>query len=147
VEQKIYLLNAFSLGMLAPSAFAPGRGAFGGGAATVMIEPITVERARELLQRHDFISAIGHESTAQLLSELLGLPVPVNRVAVQLGRGDVAVVFQLLSRLPEGKILTKEELAEIRYQFYYVSIIPRSPAPRWGRIFREALGEEIEDSE
>ena len=137
MEQKIYLLNAFSLGMLAPSAFAPGRGAFGGGAATVMIEPITVERARELLQRHDFISAIGHESTAQLLSELLGLPVPVNRVAVQLQLGDAAIVFQLLSRLPEGKILTKEELAEIRYQFYYVSIIPRTPSTSWRQVLKE----------
>ena len=146
MERQVYLLNAFSLGMIAPSAFAPGRGAFGGGAAFLMVEKIDFEKAKELL-KGGFVSAIGHESTAAYLSELLGLPVPVNRVAVQLGRGDVAVVFQLLSRLPEGKILTKEELAEIRYQFYYVSIIPRSPAPAWGRIFREALGEEIEDSE
>ena len=147
MEQKIYLLNAFSLSMLAPSAFTPGRGVYGGGAATILVESIDLEKAKELLNRYGFISAVGHESTAAFLSRLLGLPVPFNRVAVQLERGDVAVVFQLLSRLPEGKILTKEELAEIRYQFYYVSIIPRSPAPRWGRIFREALGEEIEDSE
>jgi len=134
--EKIYLLNAFSLGMLAPSAFTPGRGVFGGGAATILVEPISTEQAKRLLA-DGFISAIGHESTAAFLSQLLGIPVPFNRVAVQLGRGDSAVVFQLLSRLPEGKTLSKEELAEIRYQFYYVSIIPRTPSTSWRQVLKE----------
>jgi len=143
VEQKIYLLNAFSLSMLAPSAFTPGRGVYGGGAATILVESIDLEKAKELLNRYGFISAVGHESTAAFLSRLLGLPVPFNRVAVQLGRGDAAIVFQLLGgRLPEGRLLTEEELATIRYQFFYVSVIPRTPAPAWGRIFREIEEEE-----
>ena len=142
MEQKIYLLNAFSLSMLAPSAFTPGRGVYGGGAAFLMVEKIDLEKAKELLNRYGFISAVGHESTAQFLTQLLGLPVPVNRVAVQLQLGDAAIVFQLLSRLPEGKILTKEELAEIRYQFYYVSIIPRTPSTSWRQVLKE-----IEESE
>ena len=143
MEQKIYLLNAFSLSMLAPSAFTPGRGVYGGGAATILVESIDLEKVRELLQRHGFISAIGHESTAQFLTQLLGLPVAYNRVTVQLGRGDAAIVFQLLGgRLPEGRLLTEEELATIRYQFFYVSVIPRTPAPAWGRIFREIEEEE-----
>ena len=124
---RVYLLNAFSLGMLAPSAFTPGRGVFGGGAATILVEPIDLEKAKELLNRYGFISAVGHESTAAFLSRLLGLPVPFNRVAVQLGVGDSAIVFQLLGRLPEGRLLTEEELATIRYQFFYVSVIPRTP--------------------
>ena len=143
MENKIYLLNAFSLSMLAPSAFTPGRGVHGGGAATILVESIDLEKVRELLQRHGFISAIGHESTAQFLTQLLGLPVAYNRVTVQLGRGDAAIVFQLLGgRLPEGRLLTEEELATIRYQFFYVSVIPRTPAPAWGRIFREIEEEE-----
>jgi len=84
VEQKIYLLNAFSLSMLAPSAFTPGRGVYGGGAATILVEPISTEQAKRLLA-DGFISAIGHESTAAFLSQLLGIPVPFNRVPCSWG--------------------------------------------------------------
>jgi len=115
MENKIYLLNAFSLSMLAPSAFE-------GGTAKIKVKPIGPEEARELLTKFGFVSAIGHESTASFLSRLLGLPVPYNRVVVQLGRGDSAVIFQLLGRLPEGKVLTEQELATIRYQFFHLEI-------------------------
>ena len=137
MEQKIYLLNAFSLSMLAPSAFTPGRGVYGGGAAFLMVEKIDLEKAKELLNRYGFISAVGHESTAAFLSRLLGLPVPFNRVAVQLGRGDGAIVFQLRSRLPEGRVLTEEELKSVEYQFFYVSVVPRTPGTSWKQIMRE----------
>jgi len=148
MERPIFLLNAFSLNMLHPSLFTPGAGVHGGGAVKVWVEQITVEKARELLSRQEFVSAVGHESTAKFLSQLLGFPVPCNRVAVQLEKWDSAIVFQLISgRLPEGRVLTEEELATIKYQFFYVTLIPVTPAPRWGRIFREALGELEEESE
>jgi Domain of unknown function (DUF1874). len=68
--------------MIAPSAFE-------GGTAKIKVRPIGPEEARELLTKFGFVSAIGHESTAAFLSQLLGLPVPYNRVAVQLGWGTV----------------------------------------------------------
>ena len=70
---------------------------------------------RQLLER-GFISAIGHQGTAELLSELLGMNIPVNRIAIRLDHGDRAIVIQLLERLPEGKILSREEIIQLYQQ-------------------------------
>ena len=72
-------------------------------------ERIGVEQAKELLSK-GFVSAVGHESTAKVLSTLLGMDVPANRIAVDMKPGDVAVAVQFLKRLPEGKVLNEEEL-------------------------------------
>ena len=77
--------------------------------------PISTEEARKLLA-NGFVSAIGHESTAQFISRILGIPIPVNRVAINMARGDKALVFQVLVRLPEGRILSEEELRIIPYR-------------------------------
>jgi hypothetical protein len=45
--------------------------------------PIDVEQVRTLL-RDGFISAIGHQDTADFLSVLLGLTIPTNRVWVEM---------------------------------------------------------------
>lgn len=63
-------------------------------------------------------SAIGHESTAQILSEMLGIEVKVNRVKYQQEVNELGIVFQLRERPPEGKILTREEIEKIGYDFY-----------------------------
>jgi hypothetical protein len=81
---------------------------------TFLYEQITIEQAKKLLQK-PFTSAIGHEGTAKLLSKLLGIEIPVNRVAIKMQPGDRAVVFQVLQRLPEGAVLTEEELGKIPY--------------------------------
>lgn len=44
------------------------------------ITPMSLESARELLNRDDLLSAIGHQSTADILTELLGLEVTMNRI-------------------------------------------------------------------
>jgi hypothetical protein len=41
---------------------------------------------------------------------------------VKLEKNDVALVFQLLTRLEEGRVLTEEELQNISYKFYLVEI-------------------------
>ena len=56
--------------------------------------PISVEEARELLSG-GFVSAVGHAGTAELLSDLLGVNVPVNRMEVQMQPGDRALVLRL----------------------------------------------------
>jgi hypothetical protein len=81
---------------------------------TFLYGQITIEQAKKLLQK-PFTSAIGHEGTATLLSKLLGIEIPVNRVAIKMQPGDRAVVFQVLQRLPEGAVLTEEELRKIPY--------------------------------
>jgi hypothetical protein len=97
---KVFLANAFSLSML---------GAIPPAGLTLRVRPLTLEEARNLLQE-GFESAVGHPSTAEVLSTLLGVEVPPNRVAVTLSPKDRVIVFQLRVRLEEGRILTMEEV-------------------------------------
>ena len=64
-----------------------------------------------------FTSAVGHQETADLLTSLLGIPVPMNRVAIKMADGDMAIVFRLKNRLPEGTVLSEEELSKLDYEF------------------------------
>jgi len=62
---------------------------------------ITPEEAREWYgDGVDVVSTIGYEETAQALSQLLGRPVPVNRITIKMQEGDEALVFRLV--LPPG---------------------------------------------
>ena len=99
-KPKVILANAFSLSMLSKLP------------ALIRVEEISVSEVKELLKQ-GFESAIGHESTAKLLSQILGVEIPVKRVMITLEPNTVLVVFQLLERLSEGKILTESELKEL----------------------------------
>lgn len=72
------------------------------------------EAARCLTSGH--ISAVGHQGTADVLSAILGIVIPVNRIAVKMAAGDKAIVFRVLTRLEEGKILTAEELRAVPFE-------------------------------
>jgi hypothetical protein len=63
------------------------------------------------------VSAIGHQSTADILTELLGLPVKVNRINYRQEIGDIAIVFKLSGRPEEGKILSRSDIEAIGYSF------------------------------
>lgn len=84
---------------------------------TVLLRKIDLKEARELVREMNFISAIGHESTAKLLSELLEVDIPYNRIAVKFKVGDMGLHFFLKTRIPEGKVLTEEELRQLDYEF------------------------------
>jgi len=78
-------------------------------------EKVTPEQAhRELLL--GFVSAIGHEATAQLLTKLLKLKVEPNRIQVSMVADDIAIIFKVKTRLPEGRVLTEEELNKVEYE-------------------------------
>lgn len=89
-----------------------------------------------------FISAIGHESTAHVLSQLLGVEVPCDRRQIALECGDSAVVFSLKRRLGEGQVLGETELSSEDYSFVLVSVghglyqSTPSPCPLCGRESR-----------
>mgnify|MGYP001770801272 CR=1 FL=1 len=111
-----YLSNAFSLSMI-----------------TMPTAILRVERiSREVFckEAEGAASAIGHEGTAAIISELCGFPVQVNRVAITLQPDDTLYVFQLLTRLPEGKVLSKEEVQQLVAQgkvaFYKVEVTQAS---------------------
>ena len=108
-----YLVNAFSLSMLSQYP------------ALVKVEEVT--REEFCSEASSATSAIGHQGTAAVLSQLCGFPIQANRTSIQLQRGDVALVFQLLVRLEEGRILTAQEvealLAQGRVKFLRVTVL------------------------
>jgi hypothetical protein len=89
---------------------------------TVKIRKASIEEVRQLLSR-GFVSAIGHQATATLLSQLLGIEVPFNRVTVKAEPGDILIHFVLRERIPEGKILTLEELQRLPFDFAITEVL------------------------
>jgi hypothetical protein len=83
--------------------------------ATVRLTKISIEEAKTLLASQPFTSAIGHEATAKILSQLLSINIPTNRISVWMERGDVGLHFFLKTRLPEGKVLSEEELKQLQF--------------------------------
>ncbi|MEI6706069.1 MAG: YddF family protein [Methylococcales bacterium] len=77
--------------------------------------PLTIQQARDLL-RNGFISAIGHEASATLLTQLLAIDIPTNRITVTMQTGDQALILRLLQRLPEGVVLTEQEMMNTPYE-------------------------------
>ena len=80
-------------------------------------EPMPLIDAQIYVRCGEFQSAIGHQATADILTALLEVPVPMNRVQYSQEVGEVALIFKLKGRAPEGKILTVEEIEEIGYEF------------------------------
>lgn len=80
------------------------------------IKTISLE-AKELVKNSDVLSAIGHQSTADIVSELLEIPVSINRIMYNQNVGDIALCFKLKGRPEEGKILTITEIEAIGYEF------------------------------
>ncbi|CAJ31570.1 DNA binding protein [Betalipothrixvirus pozzuoliense] len=89
----------------------------------VKAKEITIQEARELLHKENFVSAVGHQATAELLSNVLGVNIPVNRIAIKASHGDKILAFSLKQRLPEGVVIkTTEELEKIGYELWLFEI-------------------------
>lgn len=78
--------------------------------------PLPVSEASGLVAQ-GVSSAIGHHATADLLSQLLGVPIAMSRQTIHMAPGDEAVVFRLLQRVPEGAVLDDHELRALPYEF------------------------------
>lgn len=76
---------------------------------------ISLEDAKDIATSCTLDSAIGHASTAQIMTTLLGVDVPVNRQMFAQEVGQRCLVFKLRGRPEEGKILTADEIAKIGY--------------------------------
>lgn len=85
---KILISNAFSLKML--SSFA----------ANIRTEELTVPQVKETLSE-GFQSGMGHST--ELVSEILGMDIPMNRTNDKIQDGESVLVAQYVGpRLPEG---------------------------------------------
>jgi len=92
---------------------------FKGETANFFIEKIDIETAKLSLPKN-FTSAVDHQATAELISNLLEVEIKVNRVQVFFEIGDEALAFVPRERLPEGKVLTKEELLKIPLDIFFI---------------------------
>ena len=104
-KNKVYLANSFSLQML-PS--------FDAVISARPVSPVYVP--------NNFISCVGHEDTARVISNMLDTEVPLNRTPIKLDWGDELYVAQFTGgRLPEGV----SELPEgVKLQFVRVTAEP-----------------------
>ncbi|TCT15406.1 uncharacterized protein DUF1874 [Natranaerovirga pectinivora] len=79
------------------------------------VEDIDVETAKVYVKENGFISAVGHEATAEILSEILESSIPMNRIQFQQEVGQIAIIFKLNIRPDEGVILNKEEIHKVGF--------------------------------
>jgi hypothetical protein len=77
--------------------------------------PLSVEAARQHIMSAPFTSAIGHDSAARFMSQLLRMEIPANRVAITMLPGDQALVLRILTRLAEGAVLDSAAMHAIPY--------------------------------
>lgn len=102
-------------------------GLFNGTVATTnglyRISDISFSSARELVVNHGFVSAVGHDAAAELMSVRLGVPVPVNRIQFMQQVGQLAIALKLNQRPNEGVILTRAQMESIGYTFKLVERI------------------------
>ncbi|PSN89812.1 hypothetical protein B9Q03_08100 [Candidatus Marsarchaeota G2 archaeon OSP_D] len=113
MTMTVYLANAFSANMLSADA---------DGDNYIRFTKLGEDEVKALLSS-GFESTIGHPGTAQVLTEKLGLQVEANRKAVRLAEGDKLIVAQVEwpgGRLPEGRVLTKEEVEKLPIKYLLV---------------------------
>ncbi len=96
-------------------------GIFNGTVATTnglyRVSDLTTDEAKRVLAENGYVSAIGHESTAKIISELMGIDIPMNRINFEQMVDQKAVVFKLNRRPKEGSVLSREEVEKVGYSF------------------------------
>lgn len=89
----------------------------------IKAKEITIQEAKELVTKEPFVSAVGHQATAELLSNILGVNIPVNRISIRATHNDKIIAFLLKQRLPEGTVIKSvDELQKIGYELWLFEI-------------------------
>jgi hypothetical protein len=87
----LYLSNAFSLNMIDQHS------------GSIEFHNHDVNHIKQILGNRNWVSVVGHQDTANLLSGMLGTEVAFNRQSLKLAQGDQLIVAQYSgARLPEG---------------------------------------------
>lgn len=91
------------------------------GEGTFHCSKLSLEEAKEIISKiDDRLSAVGHDATAKIMSQLLDIEIVPNRITYAFEPDDVNICFKLAERVPEGKILTEDELSNLKYDFYVI---------------------------
>ena len=112
MQNKIMILSAFSLNSL--SKFP----------AQINIKEITKEETLKLMNERGFISVMGHQSTANIISKILQIPVEFNRKTLCISKDSDYIIAQvnLGRRLEEGQVLSLDEIPENSVKFLYLTV-------------------------
>lgn len=70
-----------------------------------------------------FTSALGHQGSADAFTSLGFEGVEVNRIQATMQPEDQAIAIKVLGRLPEGAILTLEQLQKVGFEFFHVQMV------------------------
>ena len=101
----LYIANAFASQMVPDSCILSKK-------------PLTAEIVTQMLGMNKWQSCVGHVDTANILSGMLGVEIPANRVSISLTGEDVLIVAQVMGgRLPEG-CTTLPEGTEMNFFMY-----------------------------
>ena len=104
-----YISNAFSIQMITGLLMEGG----------VNVSFTEISNLAEIKEA-ETVSAVGHPDTAAVISDLLGKEVPANRISINLEKGDILYVAQIIGgRLPEGCKTLPEDFS---LKFYKVEI-------------------------
>ncbi len=90
------------------------------------VHKITKQEAIEIFNANstNFISAIGHETTAMMLNTIFNTDlIKTNRIEFNQQFGQQALCFKLKGRPLEGKILDINEIEQIGYEFVIMDCI------------------------
>lgn len=83
---------------------------------TYTYEAVSIEDAKKMLREEGFQSAIGHESTAALFSELVGMEIPFNRIDYTQHTNEKAIVFKIKKRLSLQELGDRKKLDENEFE-------------------------------
>jgi len=79
------------------------------------VSDIEIEEAKRLIRTYGFVSAVGHRASAEVLSSILAVEVPMNRIEYSQKVGQKAIALKLKIRPAEGRILTASEMIQIGF--------------------------------
>ncbi len=105
-SNTMFLLSSFSLSMIENYP------------ADIHFEEISQDEIKNLISQNKIEFYIGHPSYAEVLSEIFDKKIEAVRFKLTIKKGEDFIVAQLITnRLPEGKVLTKEEIKKIEIKF------------------------------
>jgi hypothetical protein len=79
------------------------------------VSEITPKEAQDLIRTYGFVSAVGHEASAEVLSAVLETEIPMNRIQFIQSVGQKAVALMLNIRPPEGTVLSTAEMLDVGF--------------------------------
>jgi hypothetical protein len=85
------------------------------------VREITLAQAKKILQ-DPFVSAVGHEVTAEILSALLGRKVDFNRTSLVLKSGDQLICIIPKFRAEQAREFSRDEVEAAGYRCFQVLV-------------------------